>query len=272
MLDPDTREYLMLLVTGAGQGLEGRGKDLREVFRLFEPTHRDLARVNRRVADAARQPAPPRHLAQPAQHRARRQGGRAGGARGLRLDGVPRVRVEDRNICRAVRELPEALARRPTRWERSSGSRRCSAPRPSGCARRSGAGPQPGRAAAAVGRGRAAAAREIRPFVRDARPIVRDLRPAARDLSASTPNLTRSFVVLNRLFNMASYNTKRRERPEARPRRGLPLLPGLAAAQLGDLFATADAHGPFRPPFVAATARRSGRWPPTGPSPSSRST
>ena len=50
MLDADTRDYLKLLVTGAGRGLDGRGKDLREVFRLFEPTHRDLARVNAAVA------------------------------------------------------------------------------------------------------------------------------------------------------------------------------------------------------------------------------
>ena len=53
-LDADTRDYLQLLVNGAGAGLEGRGGDLREVFRRFEPTHRDLARVNGAVADAAR--------------------------------------------------------------------------------------------------------------------------------------------------------------------------------------------------------------------------
>ena len=50
MLDTDTRAYLKLLVNGAGRGLEGRGGDLREVFRLFEPTHRDLARVTSAVA------------------------------------------------------------------------------------------------------------------------------------------------------------------------------------------------------------------------------
>lgn len=49
-LDGDTRDYLTLLVNGAGGGLKGRGDDLREVFRRFEPTHRDLARVNGLVA------------------------------------------------------------------------------------------------------------------------------------------------------------------------------------------------------------------------------
>ena len=44
-LDTDTRDYLKLLINGAGKGLEGHGDDLREVFKRFEPLHRDLARV-----------------------------------------------------------------------------------------------------------------------------------------------------------------------------------------------------------------------------------
>ena len=49
-LDSDTRPYLKLLVVGAGKGLRGRGGDLNEVFRRFEPVHRDLARVTRATA------------------------------------------------------------------------------------------------------------------------------------------------------------------------------------------------------------------------------
>jgi len=49
-LDADTRDYLKLLVNGAGRGLQGRGNDLQDVFRRFEPTHRDLARVSSAVA------------------------------------------------------------------------------------------------------------------------------------------------------------------------------------------------------------------------------
>ena len=49
-LDADTRPYLKLLVAGAGKGLDGRGDDLREVFRRFEPIHHDLARVTRATA------------------------------------------------------------------------------------------------------------------------------------------------------------------------------------------------------------------------------
>src|SRR5436190_16887083 len=48
-LDDDTRDYLKLLVDGAGRGLQGRGADLRNVLRRFEPTHRDLARFTSAV-------------------------------------------------------------------------------------------------------------------------------------------------------------------------------------------------------------------------------
>ena len=61
-LDADTRPYLKLLVSGAGKGLDGRGDDLREVFRRFEPLHRDLARVMRATAsrrDGAQAADPP---------------------------------------------------------------------------------------------------------------------------------------------------------------------------------------------------------------------
>ena len=49
-LDADTRAYLDLLVNGGGAGLKGRANDLAGVFQRFEPTHRDLARLNRAVA------------------------------------------------------------------------------------------------------------------------------------------------------------------------------------------------------------------------------
>ncbi|HEY4827212.1 MAG TPA: MlaD family protein, partial [Solirubrobacteraceae bacterium] len=50
-LDQDSREYLDLLVNGAGQGLQKNGGDeLAQVMERFEPTHQDLARLNGAVA------------------------------------------------------------------------------------------------------------------------------------------------------------------------------------------------------------------------------
>ena len=47
VLDRDTRDYLQLLINGVGKGLEGRGSDLREVFRRLGPLHRDIATLQR---------------------------------------------------------------------------------------------------------------------------------------------------------------------------------------------------------------------------------
>ena len=56
-LDADTRAYLKLLITGAGKGLEGRGNDLREVFKRLGPMHRDLGTGDRGRGLAPLEPA-----------------------------------------------------------------------------------------------------------------------------------------------------------------------------------------------------------------------
>jgi phospholipid/cholesterol/gamma-HCH transport system substrate-binding protein len=49
-LDTDTRQYLQLLLQGAGRGVEGRGSQLSGIFRRLYPFTRDVARVNVQVA------------------------------------------------------------------------------------------------------------------------------------------------------------------------------------------------------------------------------
>lgn len=50
-LDADTQAYLRLLLVGAGQGLDGRGKDLGKVLGSLGPLTRDLDRINSKVAE-----------------------------------------------------------------------------------------------------------------------------------------------------------------------------------------------------------------------------
>lgn len=50
-LDADTRDYLQLLLQGAGEGLGGRGKQLSATLRRFEPFGRDLAKINGLLAE-----------------------------------------------------------------------------------------------------------------------------------------------------------------------------------------------------------------------------
>jgi len=215
MLDADTRDYLRLLINGTGKGLEGRGTDLREVFRLFEPTHRDLARVNGAVATRRGR------LRRLVTSLDRLSGELAGKEDDLAelVDSAATVfrsyAAEDQNISRAVRELPRAL--RQTTDTLGKVERLAEVLGPASENLRP--------AARALGRSQVALrpfAREaeplvrkrIRPLVRDARPLVRDLGPAASNLARSTPDLTRVFKVLNNFFNMAAFNPRGREGPE----------------------------------------------------------
>ena len=71
-LDADTRDYLKLLHRRREAGAStGRGEDLRDVLKRFEPTYRDLAAVPSEVAKRRARAAPAHPLAQRAQRRAR---------------------------------------------------------------------------------------------------------------------------------------------------------------------------------------------------------
>ena len=257
MLDADTRDYLKLLVAGAGLGLKGRGTDLREIFRLYEPTHRDIARVNSAVATRR---TSLRRLVHSLRELSGELAGREGELARLVMSASRVFRAyasEDQNISAAVRELPSAL--RQTTQTLGEVERFADVLGPASERLRP--------VARALGRSQIALrplAREatplletrIRPFVREARPLVEELRPASRDLAESTPDLTRVFKVLNDFFNMAAYNPNGREGPEADGREeGYLFWLAWVAHQSGTIFSTLDAHGPFRPSLVAMSCQ-----------------
>jgi phospholipid/cholesterol/gamma-HCH transport system substrate-binding protein len=253
-LDADTRPYLKLLIAGAGKGLANRGDDLREVFRRFEPIHRDLAKVTRASAvrrsdlkeliheygllmtELGKHPQDLRRLvtashtvfdtlakedAQISESVARLPGSLNASERALanvrRFAPVLRSSLE--SLRPAIRKLPETNAAVTPFLRETEPILRT----------------------------------QIRPFVRAARPWTNDLRFAAKGTAKATPDLKTSFRELNRFFNMGAYNpggaegldgktiTQQRQRQEG-------FLYWLAwAAQNGtSLFSTADAQGPWR--------------------------
>ena len=258
MLDADTRDYLKLLVNGAGRGLEGRGGDLREVFRLFEPTHRDLARVNSAVATRR---ASLRRLVSSLRRLTGELAGKEDDLAEL-VDAAATVlrsyASEDANISRAVRELPHALRQTTDTLGKVERLARVLGPaaerlRPAARA----LGPVPDRAAAVRPRGHARAARP-HPAARARRAAGR-ARPAAGRPPpgrARRPTCTRSLGVLNRFFNMAAYNQNGREGPDVAGRQESYLFwIAWVAHQSAQLFSTADAHGPFRPSLISGSCQ-----------------
>ena len=253
-LDADTRPYLKLLVAGAGKGLRGRGGDLREVFRRFEPVHRDLARVTRATArrrvalkrlvhrygllmtEVGRRPEDLRRL--------------VSASRGV----FDTLAGEQQNISASVAQLPASL--RST--ERALGEVRDFAPllrstleslrEPIRKLDETNAAITP-----FLEETTPVLRDEIRPFVRVAGPFTDDLRLAARGVSKATPDLETSLEEANRFFNIGAYNpggaeglgglsvAQQRARQEG-------FLYWLAwTAQNGvSLFSTADGQGPWR--------------------------
>ena len=253
MLDADTRDYLRLLVAGAGRGLERRGEDLREVYRLFEPTHRDIARVNSAVATRR---ASLRRLVTSLEELTGELADKERDLAGLVRSAARVFRAyasEDRNISGAVRELPAAL--RTTSDTLGKVQRLAEVLGPASERLRP-AARELGRSQLAL-RPLATEAtpvleKDIRPFVRTLRPLVDELKPAAADLAQTTPDLTRTFKVLNQFFNQLAFNPNGREGPSKTDRHEgflfwLAWLPHISS----NTFSTADAHGPYRASLVA---------------------
>ena len=254
-LDADTRDYLRLLVDGAGLGLKDRGKDLNEVFRRFEPTHRDLARFTTKVAERRQNL---RRLIHNLNLLNTELAGKSDELAQLVDSSAAVFRAfasEQGNITEAVNQLPGALQQttqtlgKVERFANTLGpAARDLTP----------LGPKIDAANAAIkplAREAAPIVRDqIRPFTRNARPLVRDLRPAAKNLNAATPDLTRSFTVLNHLFNLIGFNPNGRE-AAGTPNREEGYLFWIAWLQHNgtNAFSTSDAHGVFRPVTLGGT-------------------
>jgi phospholipid/cholesterol/gamma-HCH transport system substrate-binding protein len=253
VLDADTRDYLQLLINGAGKGLEGRGGDLRQVFVRLGPLHRDVATLNRLVATRRKNL---KRLITNYGSTVQRLGREDRALVNLVRNSsevFDKLANEDAQISGAIARLPSTLrqAERTLIRVDELGDT---------------AGPAFEALRPAIRRLPAANAElrplaediepvlrtQIRPFVRDAGPYVRDLRPAAQNLNRASPDLRESFYELNRLFNMASYNpggreglTGNLERDRAR-QEGLLFWLAWVSHNTNSLFATSDAGGPIR--------------------------
>ncbi|MGH2947030.1 MAG: MlaD family protein [Solirubrobacteraceae bacterium] len=254
MLDTDTRDYLKLLISDLGRGLEGRGPDLREVFRRFEPTHRDLAAVNGAVAERRRNL---RRLITSLNELNGELASHDDDLAGL-VDASARVMrqfaAEEANVSAAVSELPSALAATTDalgRVERFADLLGPTTEKLRPAARE--LAPANDAVRPLAREATPLLADDIRPFVREARPVVRDLKPASKRLAEAAPAMRESFLRLNHFFNMLALNPNGREDPD-NPARQEGYLFWLAWLQhaSANLFSQSDAHGVFRPVTLAA--------------------
>ena len=254
-LDSDTRDYLKLLVNGAGKGLEGRGNDLQDVFARFEPTHRDLARVNSAVSLRRKNL---RRLIRSLNVLNTELAKDPEQLSGLIESSSVVLRAfasEEAAISETVRELPSTLSQTTD----TLGSVQTFAERlkPAAEALRPAARQLRSANAAVIPFAKQIAPvlrSDIRPFVREARPLAREVNPGVTQLIPATQDLAETFGKLNRLLNLAAFNPNGAETPDAGRNRQEGYLFWLAWAQhmAINLFSTSDAHGAWRPTTAGA--------------------
>jgi phospholipid/cholesterol/gamma-HCH transport system substrate-binding protein len=255
VLDDDTRDYLKLLIGGAGQGLKGRGGDLRDLFRRFEPTHRDLERVNGKVAERHRNL---RRLVHSLEQLNEELAGKDDQLAAL-VDSSSKVfrtfAAEQQNVGRAVSDLPGTLQQTTDTLQKVERFARVLRPTaddlrpPVKALDRANQQVKPlADEATPIVRD------QIRTFVRDARPLVRSLDAPANDLATATPDLTSTFTTLNHFLNLASYNENGRQGPTVAGRdEGYLFWLAWLQHNGAALFSSSDANGPFRPVTLGGT-------------------
>jgi phospholipid/cholesterol/gamma-HCH transport system substrate-binding protein len=253
-LDSDTRDYLRLLISDLGRGLKGRSGDLRDLFRRFEPTHKDLAAVNGAIAERRTNLRRLITSLNQLNGELARHGKDVTTLVSASSAVLHSFASEEQNISAAVSELPSTLQQTTASLGQVQRFADVLGPtvehlRPAARAL------DPANEAVRPFAEEATPllAKDIRPFVREARPLARDLRPAAVQLADAAPNLTRTFKQLNNFFNLLAYNPNGREGPEDSARQeGYLFWLGWAQHMAIQLFSTSDANGVFRPVTVAA--------------------
>ena len=189
------RSTCELLVNGAGQGLKGKGgTELAQVFQRFEPTHRDLARVNKAVAVRG---TDLRQLVNSLQRLNTALATKQGQIVQL-VDSSSKVfrafASENGNISRALVDLPGTLNQTTATLQKVTTFAKLLGPTSSNLLPAARSLPAANAALVALAKPSTPIVQnQIRPFVVAARPLVRSLKPASINLAKATPNLTGTF-------------------------------------------------------------------------------
>jgi phospholipid/cholesterol/gamma-HCH transport system substrate-binding protein len=253
VLDTDTRDYLKLLVNGVGRGLEGRGGDLRDLFARFEPTHRDLARVNGAVATRRKEL---RHLITSLNVLSKELASRDDDLARL-VDSSAAVfdsfAKEQANVSSAVHELPSTLRQTTDTLGRVQTFAELLGPTTEKLRPAARALDPANHAVRPFAREATPQLRKhIRPFVRESRPLVRDLRLVSTRLARTAPHLTQVFLRFNHFLNLLGYNPNGREGPDNASRQeGYLFWLAWLNHSATQLFSSSDANGTLRPVTLA---------------------
>jgi phospholipid/cholesterol/gamma-HCH transport system substrate-binding protein len=253
-LDADTRDYLQILLSSGGEaftdkpGHQGQAKaDLRQTFKRFEPTNRDLAKIMSQIAQRKQNVSHVVHNFRLITDELARTDGTLGRFVESSNANFQAFAAQDAALREALGLLPDTLKVTETTLGKADklGITAKSAfqnLRP--FARE--LGPALHDFRPFLKQTTPVIKNQLRPFTKLARPTVRDLRPTAADLAVTTPRLRRTFEVLNSAFNLFAYNPPGKEE-------GFLFWQTWLNHAGATIFNTQDAHGPIRRGLVVVS-------------------
>jgi phospholipid/cholesterol/gamma-HCH transport system substrate-binding protein len=248
-LDADTRTYLQILVNSGGEafGNKGYSADLRETFKRFAPTNRDLARITGLLSQRHRNLSHVVHNFQLLTSELGRRDTQLTGFVSSANANFRALASQDANIQESLRLLPPTLQTARTTLQKADTFARTLGPtlnalRPAARA----LGPALAATRPFLNTTTPVIRDQLRPFAIDAQPTTRQLRIAADNLKPLTPRLTSTFRIVNALLNTLAFNPKGSEE-------GFLFWTAWANHDANTIFATQDAHGPIRRGLVVTS-------------------
>jgi phospholipid/cholesterol/gamma-HCH transport system substrate-binding protein len=241
-LDSDTRTYLQILVNSGGEafGNKGYSADLRETFKRFEPTNRDLAKITGLVAQRRQNLKRLVHNFSLLTTEVGSRDDQLAQFVGSANANFRALASQDANIRESLRLLPGTLTTARTSLVKADALAKQLGPtlqslRPAARA----LGPALVQVRPFLRTTTPVIRDQLRPFARDVQPTVRQLRIAGENLKALTPRLTTTFKVINSLLNTLAFNPAGAEE-------GYLFWTAWANHDASTIFGTQDAHGPIR--------------------------
>jgi phospholipid/cholesterol/gamma-HCH transport system substrate-binding protein len=251
-LDGDTRSYLRLLLAGGAQGLHNNQAQLAAVFKRFEPTARDVAKITTLLSQRQ---ANLRRVIHNFQLLSTELSTRDSSISAFIVSNnavFQHLANQDANLQATLQLLPPTLVQANSALAKTG--RLANALGPSLSALRPAAralGPALVQTRPFLRKTTPIIKNQLRPFTAASIPTIRQLKPAAQDLAALTPNLVTTFKVLNYALNELAYN------PPGSRDEGFLFWTAWANHLGASVFATQDAHGPIRHGLVEITCSAS---------------
>jgi phospholipid/cholesterol/gamma-HCH transport system substrate-binding protein len=247
-LDSDTRDYLRLMLNGAGVGLDARGEELQDIFFQFKPTHRDLARVTSALRGRR---AALRDLVSSLadlSHELARQPELLTKLVGASANVFDATASQTTNIRSAVHQLPSTLTTTRVALGHTGDLADVLGPTATRLRPTVASLGDANDALKPLAKIATPLVRDhIRPGVQKLRPLVRNLRPAAESSAKASPELRRGLTVVNHFLNELGYNPAPDDGPyTGKGTRGYLFWIAWGAHAATSIYSTQDAHNIYR--------------------------